>query len=219
MRKVAITVPRGSRVSWATRVTIICLLSAAVLRVLPLGKTPAARAADEVAVSGRIALPEARGAGRWAAIWLQGGSHAAPLRRASIDQRDKTFLPHVLVVTAGTTVQFPNNDTVFHNVFAYFEAKRFDLGMYPRGATRSVTFNKPGVVSVLCNVHPQMSAYIVIVDTPYYAVAASNGDFHIKGVPPGAYTLHAWHESGARMERPVTIGADTPPLALTLERR
>jgi hypothetical protein len=122
------------------------------------------------------------------------------------------------VITPGTTVQFPNNDTVFHNVFAYFEAKRFDLGMYPRGATRSVTFEKPGVVSVLCNVHPQMSAFIVIVDTPYYAAADRDGSFRIKGVPPGTYTLRAWHESGARLERTVTVGADAAPLSLTLER-
>jgi plastocyanin len=218
MRKVANTVPCRSNGTWVTRAVIVCLLSAAFLGALSLGSAPPARAGDEVAVTGRVTLPEGRGAGRWAAIWLQGSGHGTPLRRASIDQRDKTFSPHVLVVTAGTTVQFPNNDTVFHNVFAYFEAKRFDLGMYPRGATRSVTFEKTGVVSVLCNVHPQMSAFIVIVDTPYYSVASSSGDFRIKGVPPGTYTLHAWHESGAQLERTVTVGAEASPLALTLER-
>jgi len=217
MGKVASTVPaRRNRIRTA-RAVVITVFFAVASALLCVWEGAVARAADAVLVTGRVVLPEGRGAGRWSVVWLQGSAHAAPLRRAMIDQRDKTFVPHVLVITPGTTVQFPNNDTVFHNVFAYFEAKRFDLGMYPRGATRSVTFEKPGIVSVLCNVHPQMSAYIVVVYTPYYAVADRDGSFQIKGVPPGTYTLHTWHESGARLERTITVGADVAPLALTLE--
>jgi plastocyanin len=217
-QRVASTMPRLGRGARALRTVTMCAFLAMARQAFLPAALPVARAADTVEVMGHITLPEGRGPGRWAAVWLQGSAHAAPLRHAAIDQRDKTFLPHVLVVTTGTTVQFPNSDTVFHNVFAYFEAKRFDLGMYPRGATRSVTFEKPGVVSVLCNVHPQMSAFIVIVDTPYYTVAARNGDFHIKGVPPGTYTLHAWHESGASLTQQVSVGTGAPALALTLER-
>src|SRR5579871_2944791 len=96
-------------------------------------------------VSGQVLLA-GRGAARLAVVSLQGDHKAEPLAHAVMDQRDKTFIPHVLVVTRGTTVQFPNNDTVFHNVFATFEARRFDLGLYPRGATRTVRFDKPGLV-------------------------------------------------------------------------
>ena len=95
------------------------------------------------------------------------------------------FLPHVSVVTAGTLVHFPNDDTVFHNVFAYFQAKKFDLGMYPRGATKSVTFDKPGLVVLLCNVHSDMSAYIMVVDTPYYAVTDKRGQYRHRGRATG----------------------------------
>jgi plastocyanin len=120
------------------------------------------------------------GGAREAVIYLEGGQKAVPLPHAMVDQRNKTFVPHVSVVTVGTTVRFPNDDTVFHNVFAYFQAKRFDLGIYPRGASKSETFDKPGLVALLCNIHSNMSAYIVVVDTPYYAVSDSSGRFLIR---------------------------------------
>ncbi len=175
-------------------------------------------AAEPIDVHGKITLPDGS-AGRFAAVWLEGNTHAVPLKNATIDQRGKTFIPHILIVTPGTRVNFPNNDTVFHNVFAFFEAKRFDIGMYPRGESRQVTFDKPGIVSVLCNVHPKMSAFIVIVDTPYYSVASRSGEFHVSGIPPGKYTLKAWHESGATWEHSINIGTDTTPLTISLERR
>lgn len=157
-------------------------------------------------VQGRITLPGGAPA-RDAAVSLQGAAHAAPLRGAQIDQRGKTFLPHVLVVPRGTRVGFPNNDLVLHNVFAQFDAKKFDLGLYPRGATAYQVFDKPGIVAVRCNIHAQMSAYIIVVDTPYYATADRDGRFQIAGVPPGTYQLRVWHESGATLERTVTIPA------------
>jgi plastocyanin len=150
---------------------------------------------------------------------LEGEKKAAPMAKAVVDQRDKMFQPHVSVVTRGTTVQFPNNDTVFHNVFAYFNAKKFDLGMYPRGATKRVTFDKPGLVALLCNVHSEMSAYIVVVDTPYYAITDKQGHFRIQNVAPGSYTLHAWHESGATLTQTVTVKAEDSALKLTLARK
>lgn len=176
-----------------------------------------ATAAHAGSLSGQATLPG--GVARGAIVYLDGGAHAAPLAHAVVDQRDKMFLPHISVVTRGTTVRFPNDDTLFHNVFAYFQAKKFDLGMYPRGATKSVTFDKTGLVVLLCNVHSDMSAYIMVVDTPYYAVADGQGRFALPSVPPGVYTLHAWHESGALLTRTVTVGAQPAPLALTLARK
>ena len=168
-------------------------------------------------VTGQVTLPS--GTARGAVVYLEGGALSSPLAHAVVDQRNKMFLPHISVVTRGTTVRFPNDDTLFHNVFAYFQAKKFDLGMYPRGATKSVTFDKTGLVVLLCNVHSDMSAYIMVVDTPYYAVADSAGRFHLPNVPPGTYTLHAWHESGAQLTRTVTVETQTAPLELALARK
>jgi plastocyanin len=138
------------------------------------------------------------------AVWLEGRVESKPTK-AKIDQKDLRFVPRILVVPKGSTVSFPNNDTVFHNVFAQFEAKTFDLGMYPRGQSKSVTFDKPGIVSVLCNIHAEMSAYIVVVDSPYYVKSDKKGTFTLKAAP-GQYTLRAWHESGKTAKQVVTIG-------------
>ncbi len=193
-----------------SRITLLCLS----VGFFAAGTLTAAHAAG---VTGRVTL--ARGTAGEAVVYLEGSAPARPLTHAIVDQRDKMFEPHVLVVTRGTTVRFPNNDTVFHNVFAYFQAKKFDLGMYPRGATKSITFDKTGLVVLLCNVHSDMSAYIMVVDTPYYAVTDGQGRFRLPNVPPGAYTLHAWHESGAMLTQTVTIGGQTAPLTLTLARK
>lgn len=174
-----------------------------------------ARAAD---VSGQTLRPRG-GAAREAVVWLEGSPAAAPLAHAVVDQRDKTFVPHVSVVTLGTTVEFPNSDTVLHNVFAYYNAKKFDLGVYPRGATKRITFDKTGYVALLCNVHSEMSAYIVVVNTPFYAVTDREGRFVIRNVPPGAYTLHVWHESGTGLTQPLAVAAGGPRLTLSLTRQ
>ena len=168
-------------------------------------------------VTGQVLLP--RGEASGVVVYLEGpGLHSAPLPKAMVDQRDKIFTPHVSVVTRGTTVRFPNDDSVFHNVFAYFQAKKFDLGMYPRGASRSVTFDKTGLVVLLCSIHSYMSAYIMVVDTPCYTVCDSKGRFRLPAVPPGTYTLSAWHESGATLTRTVTVGGSNAPLTLMLAK-
>ena len=175
-------------------------ISASVVILLALASSHAVAAT----ISGHVSLASKADAGS-AVVYLTGDFHAEPLHNAIVDQRDRTFIPHVSVVTVGTTVRFPNDDTVLHNVFAYFNAKKFDLGMYPRGQSKPVKFDKPGIVDLLCNIHPDMSAYIMVVDTPYYAVASDHGQFEIKGVPAGNYTLHAWHESGQETEQQLTV--------------
>ncbi len=151
------------------------------------------------------------------AVWLEGGAKSSPIT-AKIDQKDMRFVPRILVVPKGSTINFPNGDAVYHNVFAEFEAKTFDLGMYPKGQSRSVTFQRPGIVSVLCNIHAEMSAYIVVVDSPHYAKSGKGGKFKFSA-PPGQYTLRAWHESGKSESRPLTVGGEPLELAVTITKK
>lgn len=129
----------------------------------------------------------------------------APEQPAVMNQKELRFVPHVLVVPVGAWVEFPNSDPVSHNVFSISEAKRFNLGMYSRGTTRRVKFNQPGVVELLCNVHVEMSAYIVVVKTPFFAQSGSDGVYRIEGVPPGRYRLRCWHERLPVQERLVEV--------------
>ncbi len=135
------------------------------------------------------------------------GPVPAPERVVIMDQRGLRFVPHVLAIQVGTTVEFANSDPLAHNVFSISAPKRFNLGLYPRGTVRSIKFDQPGVVQLLCNVHQEMSAFIVIVSNPYFARPAADGRFRIDGVPPGHHRLRCWHEeSGER-----TYAVDVPP--------
>jgi plastocyanin len=144
-----------------------------------------------------------------AVVWLEPDAHA-PRRegaRPMMDQRNLQFAPHVLAVQVGSKVDFPNSDRVFHNVFSFKDGKKFDLGVYPIGATKPVHFEKPGVSRLFCNIHPNMAAYVVTVDSPYYAVSAADGTFTLEGVPPGSYTYRAWRAGGAELRGTVTVEA------------
>jgi plastocyanin len=110
-------------------------------------------------------------------------------------QKDKQFSPHILVVPAGSNVQFPNLDPFFHNVFSLFNGKRFDLGLYEAHTQRSVLFDREGVSYIFCNIHPEMGAIIIALNTPYYGVSDSNGSIVLHSVPPGRYRLHVWAEN------------------------
>jgi plastocyanin len=128
-------------------------------------------------------------------IWLTdapNGPDRPQPSRVVLDQRNLTFSPRVLVVRAGTTVDFPNNDRVFHNVFSFRDGKRFDLGLYPVGALRRVTFDQPGLSRIFCNIHPNMAAYVMTVDSGYFARADESGAFTIADVPQGTYKFRAW---------------------------
>ena len=109
-------------------------------------------------------------------------------------QKNKSFEPHILVVPAGSMVEFPNHDPFFHNVFSLFEGKRFDLGLYEAGTSRMVRFDRPGVSYIFCNIHPQMSAVVITIATPLYAVSNAEGQINLAAVPYGRYLLHVWSE-------------------------
>ncbi len=129
-------------------------------------------------------------------------------RRATLDQRNETFVPYVLALTVGSTVDFPNSDRTYHNVFSLSKTKRFDLGRYPRGQSRSVRFDQPGVVRVFCEIHSHMSAWILVFAHPYFATTDVEGRYHIDGVPPGSYTLVAWNDGAVRARREVRVAAE-----------
>ena len=118
----------------------------------------------------------------------------ASAKKPQVVQKNKAFHPHLTVVRVGSVVDFPNRDPFFHNVFSLFDGKRFDLGLYEAGATNSVRFDHPGVSFLFCNIHPEMSAVVVAVATPYYAVSGQNGAVSLSGVPDGKYELHVWYE-------------------------
>src|SRR5262245_55927943 len=122
-----------------------------------------------------------------------GTGEAAPPKPLRIEQRDETFVPHVLPVVRGETVEFPNGDPLFHNVFSLSSVKTFDLGRYPKGTSKSVQFDRSGVVQVFCHIHSDMSAVVLVLDNPRFAVPV-DGRYVIPDIPPGEYRLVAWHE-------------------------
>src|SRR5712671_7442148 len=124
-----------------------------------------------------------------------------------LTQRNKSFEPHLLVVPAGSAVEFPNRDPFFHNVFSLFEGKRFDLGLYEAGTTRMVHFDRAGISYIFCNIHPEMSAVVITLATPFYAVANGEGQVELPNVPYGRYQLHTWSE-GTGPENPQPPGRE-----------
>ena len=212
----------------STSRTIVCLGLLAAW-----GFFCAGLAAEDVApVAGDVTIvahgKQARSAGSGAAdasdvvVWLvplddsssAAGRNAAGGRKPEIIQRNKTFEPHVLAVQVGTLVAFPNEDPFFHNIFSLFDGKRFDLGLYEAGTTRTVRFDRPGVSFLFCNIHPQMSAVVVAVDTPYFALTNRAGHWTIEGVPDGRYEMHVWYERSLpedlkNLARPIEISGST----------
>jgi plastocyanin len=140
---------------------------------------------------------------------IAGKTFPAPKEHPVMDQKGLMFVPHIMAVQQGTTVDFLNSDTVQHNVFwsAIGSDKKagHNLGTWPKGDRRSFTFDKPGAVPLLCNVHPDMAAYIVVSPTPYFAVTDDSGNYKIKDVPDGSYTVVAWHEGAKNQSKPVTV--------------
>jgi plastocyanin len=125
--------------------------------------------------------------------------------RAVMDQRNETFIPHVLAVTTGTVVDFPNSDRIYHNVFSLSKVRSFDLGRYAVGKSKSVRFDRAGIVRVFCDIHAHMSAFILVFSHPFFAATGVDGRYLIDNVPPGTYSVIAWNEGQASEPRPVTV--------------
>lgn len=139
-----------------------------------------------------------------------------PLR---LTQHNKSFEPHLLVVPVGAVVQFPNHDPFFHNVFSLFEGKRFDLGLYEAGTTRNVSFDRPGISFIFCNIHAEMSAIVIALDTPYYGISNRKGEIVIPRVPVGQYTMRTWSETALpenlnALTREVAVSANSTNLGI-----
>jgi plastocyanin len=158
-----------------------------------------------------------------AVVWLTpvGGSSEPPRQEAStipkLIQKNKSFHPSLLVIPVGGKVEFPNQDPIFHNVFSLFEGKRFDLGLYESGTTRFVQFDKPGISYIFCNIHAEMSAVIITLNTPYYGISDSRGEVIIGHVPPGRYDVQVFHTSVApevlhALNREITVTSDDTSL-------
>lgn len=158
-----------------------------------------------VSLSGRIELVASRDPGvrkhkdySGVVVWLEPADSSSKIssqpRRMAMVQKHKQFIPHVLAVPVGSTINFPNLDPIFHNAFSNFDGQLFDVALYPPGTTRAVTFKRAGTVRVFCNIHPTMSAVIVVLNTPWFGVSRPNGQFVISDVPQGEYALHVFHE-------------------------
>jgi plastocyanin len=196
------------------------LVAASVAMVPSAGPRP-----PGVRVAGRVSMLDKNGGPSSdlgsAVIYLDGGT-ASPAHPGSyeITTSDKDFVPRVVVVPLGSTVQFANADPFSHNVFSASEANAFDLGHYGRGESRAHTFVAPGLVRVFCNVHPHMVAFIHVMATPYYTQPAADGSFVLDGVRPGHYTLHLWHERSPQVAEELAVGPrGVSDLALQLDAR
>ena len=146
-------------------------------------------------------------------VYLEGQSLKRESQRAhfhsQIDQRNAEFIPHVLAVIRGTVVDFINRDNVYHNVFSFSPAKKFNIGRRPTGQAVPVVMDKPGIVEVFCDIHSNMSAYIVVLDNDYFTQPDRQGNYSIDRIPVGTYTLKAWHEHLSSQEQPITISRNS----------
>lgn len=178
-------------------------------------------------VAGKVAFVTKRGQSpkvNETLVWLEpvsGKTAKRPAGKFQMTTRSKTVLPHVIAVPEGSTIDFPNEDPISHNLFSLSSGNAFDLGLYRKGAGKSKKFDKPGVVNVYCNVHPNMSAVIHVMPTAYYAFADANGNYSIEA-PAGKYRLVAWNEQGGMTESTVDVdgsGKVTGNVALTIDSR
>ena len=175
-------------------------------------------------VKGKVLVQGLKSAGN-IAVYVEavpGKKFDAPAEHAVVDQRKMAFVPHVTVILQGTTVDFLNSDSVAHNAYwpsiSGNKKLAHNLGTWPKGEKKSFQFNDPGVASLLCNVHPEMSGFVVAVSTPYFAVTDSDGAFEIKNVPPGTYTLKTWSEDGKPTTQSVTVASGPVNVELTVKK-
>jgi plastocyanin len=147
------------------------------------------------------------------------GTFTPPANHSRMDQRSLMFIPHVLPVVVGSTVDFANNDNVKHNIFSPSKTKKFNLGTYGKDIVKQETFDKEGEVVLLCNVHAEMFAYVIVLPNPYFTTTGNDGRFTIANIPPGQYTLKTWHEKKRPYEQKVAVEAGkTTEINITLKR-
>jgi plastocyanin len=205
-----------------TSITILCV---ALVRVRPVASQDEPMTTHVKIQKGPATNAGGPSDGSDVVVWLKpldssqaDAPPAASAKRAQVVQKNKSFHPHLTVVRVGSVVDFPNRDPFFHNVFSLFDGKRFDLGLYEAGATNSVRFDHDGVSFLFCNIHPEMSAVVVAVDTPYYGVSDKTGNVAVGNVPNGKYELHVWYERSTpealkRLTRTIQIASDNRELS------
>lgn len=161
------------------------------ISLLILALAPVALTAGTIDVS----VKDSKGSAvREAVVFALGERSAPPPNRPAImDQKDRMFVPHVLVIQSGTTVRFPNSDDIGHHVYSFSPAKSFQLPLYKGTPTNPIVFDKAGVVTLGCNIHDRMSAFIIVVDTPYFGKTDENGRLALEGIPPGRYMVNVWY--------------------------
>jgi plastocyanin len=193
-------------------------LSAVVFVLMTAALLMVATASENGSVTGTVTAKGLRtSADIVVSLQAPGLKLTPPAKPIEMDQKGMLFIPHVLAVVTGTTVKFLNSDPVPHNVFS--PEGKYNLGTWPQGATKDYKYDKPGVYTQLCRVHTEMEAYVVVLDTPYFATTDKTGAFEIKNVPPGQYTLVAWSEKLKTVKQPITVEAGKPAtVGLTLSR-
>jgi len=174
-------------------------------------------------LSGKAKVFRARHSGN-VVVYLESKSlkkeYPPPDKHSELDQKNLVFIPRVLPILKGTTVDFRNSDDVQHNIFAPGKVEKFNLGTWGLGGVRDYTFNKPGEVIILCNVHSEMVAYIIILESPYFAKTDKDGNFRIENIPPGTYILKTWHEKMKFPSQEVTIAEEeVKEINLELKKR
>jgi plastocyanin len=195
---------------------------AALAAALVLAWSPGRLGAEPGAVRGTVSVTRPRGlAPERVVVYLVGFEERPPARTVNIVQRGKRFLPGLVAITAGQSVGFPNGDPFLHNVFSPTPLRPFDLGSFPEGETRERPFGRPGIVEVFCNIHPEMSATILVLPNRRFAVLDREGRFEIRGVPAGTWTIYAYSRRARRpAEAKVTVPAGgAAEVALSLEER
>jgi plastocyanin len=199
-----------------------------ILYIAALLVLPQLSAAAQATVSGVVTLEERNGGERsdirTAVVYLEPRERVIPvndvpaMRSRTIAMHGREFIPHVQIVLAGGSVAFPNQDPFSHNVFSNVDLGPFDLGLYRRGHTRTATFARPGIYPIYCNIHSMMVSFVVAVPAPWATQPDESGHFVLRGVPPGRYVVHAWHEHGAReVTREIVVpasGIDDLPLVI-----
>ncbi len=181
--------------------------------------TASARAQAMATLRGVVSAPTPKNRANAVISLKPTGKAPSIVKTAHMDQKGLVFTPRVLPIQKGSAVAFLNSDPVAHSVFSN-DGEKYDLGTWPQGQTRNYTFQKTGIYRQLCRVHDDMIAFIVVLETPYFAVSDKAGEFAITGLPPGSYTMTIWHEKLASPERAVTVVAgDNPPVQIALGAR